>query len=108
MMKFAALTLVFALTLSVSVMVLGADAKKGEEVYNKNNCKTCHSIAGAPANRKFPLDGVGARLTAELMMKWIRSPQEMKKGTSMPTFAPARISETDLADIVAYLLTLKK
>ncbi len=108
MTKFAALALRFVVALSLSVTVLGADAKKGEELYAKNNCKTCHSIAGVPANKKFPLDGVGARLTAELMTKWIRTPQEMKKGTTMPTFGTAKISDSDLADIIAYLLTLKK
>ncbi len=97
-----------ALALSLSAVSFAADAKKGEDLYNKNNCKGCHAIAGVPANKKYPLDGVGAKLTAELMTKWIRSPQEMKKGTTMPTYAAAKISDTDLADMVAYLLTLKK
>jgi cytochrome c2 len=108
MAKYAALALMVCLASSLSVAALGADAKRGEELYGKHNCKACHSIAGVPAKNKFPLDGAGARLTAELMMKWIRTPQEMKKGTTMPTFPAAKISDTDLADIVAYLLTLKK
>ncbi len=108
MKKSISLVTVFTLALSLSAVAFAADAKKGEDLYNKKNCKGCHAVAGMPANKKYPLDGVGARLTAELMMKWIRTPQEMKKRTTMPASTAAKISDADLADIVAYLLTLKK
>ncbi len=108
MKKSISLVSVFSLALSLSASAFAADAKKGEDLYNRNNCKGCHSVAGVPAKKKYPLDGVGARLTAELMVKWTRTPKEMKKGTTMPAFTAAKISDADLADIVAYLLTLKK
>jgi mono/diheme cytochrome c family protein len=85
-----------------------AIVKKGEEVYGKQNCKNCHSIAGIPANKKSPLDGVGARLTEELIKKWIRTPKEMNAKVAMPAYGADKISDGDLANMVAYLLTLKK
>jgi len=85
-----------------------AIVKKGEEIYGKLNCKNCHSIAGIPANKKSPLDGAGARLTEELIKKWIRTPKEMNAKVTMPAYGTDKISDADLADIVAYLLTLKK
>lgn len=84
-----------------------ADAKKGEEVYAKNNCKLCHSIAGV-GNKKNPLDGVSAKLTEDVMKKWIRTPKEADAKTTMLAYPVAKISDADLADLIAYMMTLKK
>src|SRR5690606_1998233 len=35
------------------------DIARGRAVYEKQNCATCHSIAGE-GNPRYPLDGVGA------------------------------------------------
>lgn len=84
-----------------------ASAKKGEDVYAKQNCKVCHSIAKA-GNPKNPLDGVGAKLTEDLMKKWIRTPKDMNPKTLMTAYPASKISDGDLADLVAYLMSLKK
>ncbi|MBZ5496764.1 MAG: cytochrome c [Acidobacteriia bacterium] len=84
-----------------------ADAKKGEAVYAKNNCKVCHSIAGV-GSPKSKLDGVGAKLTEDAITKWIRTPKEMNPKTTMMAYPVAKISDADLADLVAYMMTLKK
>ncbi len=35
---------------------------KGEEIYRRLGCPACHSVGGA-GNHRYPLDGVGSRLT---------------------------------------------
>ena len=107
MKRFAVLMVLLGLALTICLASFAADAKKGSEIYAKNGCKTCHAIAGA-GNPKHPLDGVGASLTAELLAKWIRTPKEMNPKATMTSFPIAKIADTDLADLVAYLLTLKK
>ncbi|MGA2264659.1 MAG: c-type cytochrome, partial [Acidobacteriota bacterium] len=62
MKKAVLLMVVVALALLCCLLAFGADAKKGADVYAKNNCKMCHSIAGV-GSPKSPLDGVGAKLT---------------------------------------------
>ena len=108
MKKAVALLVVVGFVLACFTLAFAADPKKGEEVYAKNNCKMCHSIAGV-GNKKSPLDGVGSKLTEDLMKKWIRTPKEMEPKTNkMLAYPVAKISDADLADLTAYLLTLKK
>lgn len=81
---------------------------KGKAVYAKNNCKLCHSIA-KEGNPKGPLDGVGAKLTEDLIKKWLRTPKSMEpKTNNMLVYGTDKISDGDLADLVAYLMSLKK
>jgi cytochrome c2 len=107
MKKAVFLMVVVALALSCCLLAFGADAKKGADVYAKNNCKLCHAIAGV-GNAKTPLDGVGSKLTDVQLTKWIRTPKEMNPKTLMMPYPVAKISDADLADLVAYMLTLKK
>ena len=37
----------------------------------------CHSVAGV-GNKKFPLDGVGAKLSAADIKEWIVNPDAMQ------------------------------
>lgn len=110
MKKFFALVIVAGLALACSVAAISApqaDAKKGEAVYAKQTCKLCHSIEKA-GNIKNPLDGVGAKLNEDQLKKWIRTPKEMNPKTLMTPYPATKISDSDLADLVAYMLTLKK
>jgi len=84
-----------------------ASVDKGKDVYAKQNCKICHSIAKV-GNPKTPLDGVGAKLTDDQFKKWIRTPKEMNPKTLMVAYPDSKISDSDLANLVAYLLSLKK
>jgi cytochrome c2 len=84
-----------------------ASADKGKDVYAKQNCKLCHSIAKV-GNPKTPLDGVGAKLTEDQLTKWIRTPKDMNPKTIMIAYPASKISDADLANLVAYLLSLKK
>ena len=103
-----------ALTLSftaVSFAAYGQDAKKGEAVYTAQKCSLCHQIAGK-GNKASPLDGVGAKLSAEDIRQWITHPTEAAakaKSTKKPPM-PAKYGSLPAADLdalVAYMASLK-
>ena len=54
------------------------DAAKGQAVYAAQKCSVCHSIAGA-GGKSSPLDGVGAKLSADDVRQWIVDPVAMTK-----------------------------
>ena len=88
-----------------------AQIKRGQEVYTAQKCQLCHGIAGK-GNKQNPLDGVGAKLSAEDIKKWITHPAEMTaqaKSTKKPPM-PAKYGSmppADLDALVAYLASLK-
>ena len=59
------------------------DAAKGQAVYTAQKCSVCHAIQGK-GNKTNPLDGVGAKLSADDIRKWIVSPVEMTKQSGPP------------------------
>ena len=85
--------------------------KQGEKVYTAQKCSLCHSIAGK-GNKQNPLDGVGKKLSAEDIRKWIVDPIEMAKqakSTKKPPM-PKKYDKLPAADIdalVAYMQSLK-
>jgi cytochrome c2 len=102
---FATLSLVLILGVAAYAAQAAGDTAHGKEVYTAQKCQMCHSIAGA-GNKKSPLDGVGSKLSAEEMKKWIVTPKQMKPDTKMKAYT--NIPDKDLSDLVAYLTTLKK
>jgi cytochrome c553 len=96
-----------SLAVGAAVTGLAGDAGAGKAVYDsaKPACKGCHTDA------KSPLTHAGAGNTTEELAAWVRTPSKMmarkgKTGT-MPSYPPARISDADLENLVAYLATLK-
>ena len=84
-------------------------AAVGEQVYVAQKCALCHSI-GDKGNKKGPLDGVGARLSADDLRKWIVD----AKGMTVKTGAPRKpemknyaLPKEDVDALVAYLASLK-
>jgi mono/diheme cytochrome c family protein len=105
------------LALGLGAVGLAQDTKveKGKAVYDAAapmKCKICHSIAGS--GTKGPLDGVGARLKADEIKAWVRTPKEMAEKTkamrkpAMPAYPKEKLSDEDLDALTAYLLSLKK
>lgn len=91
-------------------------AVKGKEVMTKQDCIACHSIDGTALKAKVGpnLTNVGARQTIAAGMypnedsylkQWIRDPQSLKPGVTMP--AHAKLTDDELTAIVAYLRSLK-
>ncbi len=105
MKKAVYLVVTLALVLLVGVVAYSADAAHGKEVYAAEKCQMCHSIAGV-GGKMAKLDGVGAKLKADEIKKWIKTPKSMKADAKMKAYP--NISEKDLDDLAEYLLTLKK
>jgi mono/diheme cytochrome c family protein len=108
------------ITVAAAVVVLGASARAqdakmieaGKKVYEAQKCATCHMIAGK-GNKLYPLDGVGTKLSAADIKKWITSPAEMEaKLPKPPTLKMSsrkyNLKDADLDALVAYLESLKK
>jgi mono/diheme cytochrome c family protein len=83
----------------------------GRKVYEQQKCATCHQIAKR-GNSRFPLDGVGSKLTPEQLRRWMTDTAEME--AALPRLPAIRMSEIkfrlnvrELDALVAYLASLK-
>jgi mono/diheme cytochrome c family protein len=91
-------------------------ASEGKKLYATYKCDKCHQIDGR-GSKKGPLDGVGAKLTAAEIKKWLTNPAEMEaklekkpKGTDAMSYALKNkgIEPTEIDALVAYIQTLTK
>ena len=106
-----ATALAVALSAATPLLAAGQDAKRGAEVFAAQKCSVCHSIAGK-GGKSSPLDGVGAKLSADDIRKWITSPVEMTakaKSTKKPPMPAkwASLPAADLDALVTYMASLK-
>jgi len=95
---------VFAGVAGAALSLAIAAAQEGKAVFTAQKCQLCHSIGGV-GNKKSPLDGVGKKLSAEEIRKWITNPKGMKADTKMKAYSdlPAK----DLDALAAYIVSLK-
>jgi cytochrome c2 len=96
----AAMVVIFVATL----LSLDAASDRGKEVFAAQKCSMCHSIGGVGGKMKA-LDGVGSKLKADEIKKWIATPKEMKAGVIMKAYPD--LPDKDLNDLIAYLVSLK-
>jgi cytochrome c oxidase subunit 2 len=94
---------------------LDASAQHGREVFLRNACINCHTVAGTVATGRFGPDlthlatrdtiasGAVPNNPANLR-KWIDNPDQMKPGCLMP---PMHLNDQDLDAVTGYLATLK-
>ena len=85
--------------------------QEGQEVYAAQKCSVCHSIAGK-GGKSSPLDGVGAKLSADDIRHWIVDPVEMTKKANSTKKPPmpakyGKLPAADLDALVAYMQSLK-
>jgi mono/diheme cytochrome c family protein len=104
-------SLTVACAIAASAASAGQDAKKGEAVYTAQKCQVCHSIAGN-GGKASPLDGVGAKLSAEDIRQWITHPKDAatKANSTKKPPMPAKYATLPAADLdalVAYMQSLK-
>ena len=98
--------------LTMPPLAAGQDAaKKGEAVYAAQKCQVCHQIAGK-GNKNNPLDGVGTKLKADDIRKWITHPTEMMAQTKSTKKPPmpnkyGKLPAADIDALVAYMQSLK-
>ena len=98
------------------------DAARGAQIYRTAPCIACHVIQGVSAGIVGPnLTHIGSRTSlgaglfpndARHLALWIKNSPAMKPGSKMPAFGksaavPAGYDDQQLADLAAYLLSLK-
>src|SRR5262249_51883776 len=92
-----------------------AQVKTGRDLFFATSCVNCHTISGTVAKGRFGPDlthlmsrdtlaSGAAPNTPEKLRAWMRDPQTIKEGALMPNM---QLSDKELDQIVAYLLTLK-
>ena len=79
--------------------------KAGEETVKTVGCLTCHAVGELGSDFAPALDSVGTKVTANYLREWIRNPKSYDADTTMPSF---RLSDTELDNVVAYLMNLQK
>ncbi len=106
-----AIAMVATLPHSALAQDKAAVIERGKAVFAEQKCSLCHAIDGK-GNKQAPLDGVGSKLSAADIRKWITNPKEME--ASLPTKpkismkAYPNLKPEDLDALVAYLESLKK
>lgn len=77
----------------------------GEETVKTVGCLSCHAVGELGSDFAPALDSVGTKVTASYLRQWIRDPRSYDADTSMPSL---RMSDTELDNVVAYLMSLQK
>ena len=82
----------------------------GKQVYERERCSRCHSIAGEGSPRS-PLDGVGSRRSESEINDWIIAPESLKDELAASIFRAkqpyGQLPQADLDALTAYLASLK-
>ncbi len=92
-----------ALSLAALADAPAGDATRGKALYMKNMCYTCHGTAGQGGDR-----GSGPRIAYDVwpwdgFVQQVRHPRE-----SMPRYDAKHVGDPDLADIYAYIASMKR
>jgi mono/diheme cytochrome c family protein len=103
--------LAFAALTALARPAAAQDVKQGQKVYTAQKCQVCHAIAGK-GSKANPLDGVGAKLSADEIRHWIVDPTdaaEKAKSTKKPPMQAKykSLPAGDLDALVAYMQSLK-
>jgi mono/diheme cytochrome c family protein len=109
-MRTALITTVFCLGIAASAAAQDANVAKGQQLFADQKCTLCHSV-GDKGNKKGPLDGVAAKLSADEIRSWITDAKGMTaktKATRKPEMKAFTLAKGDVDALVAYLGTLKK
>jgi mono/diheme cytochrome c family protein len=100
-----------AIVLLIAAPRADAQDHPGVKVYASQKCGICHSVAGV-GNKKFPLDGIGTKLTEAQIREWLVNPVAAAKKANSTAKPPMKSYEklpsAELDALVAYMLSLKK
>jgi nitric oxide reductase subunit C len=87
--------------------VLAVDPVAGTQTrpaYFDTICVACHSVGGAGGAVGPALDGVGTRLSAAELDRWLADPPAVKPGTAMPNL---NLPDDTRSELVQWLASLK-
>ncbi len=87
-----------------STLVGRADA--GAKLFDRSDCRNCHSINHQGSEVGPDLTQVGIRRSRDWLVEFVYDPEEQFPDTKMPRF-PWK-EKQEVADVVEFLLTLKK
>lgn len=98
-----AAALAAAIALGAQAQAPAGDAARGKAVYMKNMCYTCHGTVGQGGDR-----GSGPRIAYDVwpwegFAQQVRHPRE-----TMPRYDAMHVTDQDLADIYAYVASMKR
>ncbi len=100
-MKKTSLVLGFSLLLASAAPGVAADAARGQEIYMKTGCYQCHGTVGQGANTGPKL--APEPLPLESLIAFVRN----AAATAMPAYSAKMVSDAEMADIHAYLGSIK-
>ncbi len=66
-------------------------------------CSACHMVDGKGGNVGPALDDASARKNAQEMTAWLKDPQKIKPGTTMPKLP---LTDSQINELVSYLQSL--
>jgi ubiquinol-cytochrome c reductase cytochrome c subunit len=96
----AAVLLIFAVAAQAQDSPPAGDAANGKRLYMGTGCYQCHGTVGQGSR------GTGPHLAPKPLPYAIFAGQLRKPANTMPPYTTAVLSDQELADIYAYLLTV--
>ena len=100
-------SLVAAVAATISLGALAqapaGDMARGKAAYMKNMCHTCHGTAGQGGDR-----GSGPRIAYDVWPYEAFAQQTRRPRESMPRYPKEHLGDQDMADIYAYVSSLKR
>ena len=79
------------------------DVARGKGLFMKNMCYTCHGTAGQGGDR-----GSGPRIIHDVWPWEAFAQQTRRPRESMPRYPASHLSDAELADIYAYVSSIKR
>jgi ubiquinol-cytochrome c reductase cytochrome b subunit len=94
--------------------VLNSAERSGRALFNRQQCGSCHTIAGQkPVEKKADapdapeLTEVGLKHSAAWMHSFIEDPSRFHADSKMPAFGPPTLTHQEIEEITRYLTTLR-
>ncbi len=94
----------FPATPPLAGRLASASSASGRPQVFEQTCTACHAVGGQGGHIGPELDGVGERLDAEYLGRWLRDPASVRPGTAMPQLG---LSDAQVEELVTYLATLR-
>ncbi len=103
------LTIAIAISLAFSVSYAGGDASAGKAVFEAN-CGSCHGMDGNAMIPGVPSFAKGERLDKDdaALAKSIKNGIATPSTPGAPPMPALGLSDGDIANVIAYIRTLKK